>query len=810
MNQQTKIEHILVIENKKGKYTILLESATYSVGRDPTNSIVIDSPWISRHHASLLRVTNPGNSNHSFRLIDGDLQGKRSTNGLKINGQACFSHDLRHKDEILFGRNVKARYYAINSPKLMEFMNSGKKEEFTGFLSNTTNPYVTLVRAEDEGEKFTERALERLASFPELISNPIIEIDVNGNITYLNPAAVQKFPGIQEEKLQHPVLAQIVSIAENSQTAYFVREVKVAQKVFAQHVNYIAASDLIRSYLVDITEKKQAEETLQKITTLQRAILNSANYTIISTSLDGTILTFNAAAERYLQYSAAEIIEKTTPLLIHDQKEIRQRAKELSQELDAIIQPGFDVLVAQAQCGKLEEKEWTYVRKDGSSFPVLLSVTALRDGENHITGFLMIGNDITERKQVEALLKQTYDELELRVEERTTELKQINKQLQSEVQKRKRIEEALRGSIATNRALLNAIPDWMFRIDSNGILVNFKASKNQNVPLLSNEFLGKELFEMLPKGIAPQMMECVSEALSTGEMQIFEYQLPQKDYLLDYEARIAVSAENEVMAIIRDITEQKRSEQDIRNALIKEKQLNELKSRFISMTSHEFRTPLATILSSAELLEHYSHKWNEDKKHHHLHRIQTSVEHMTRLLNDVLLLGKAEAGQLKFNPAQLNLSEFCQEMVEEMQLNASDRRIFFRIHGQSLITTHMDEKLLRHILTNLLSNAIKYSPENEPIYFDLIYQQQTAIFRIKDQGIGIPKEEQHQLFNSFHRASNVGSISGTGLGLAIVKKAVDLHSGEIQLESEIGIGTTFTVILPLNKKVETYEKDSCD
>lgn len=226
----------------------------------------------------------------------------------------------------------------------------------------------------------------------------------------------------------------------------------------------------------------------------------------------------------------------------------------------------------------------------------------------------MKSEDITERQQVEAVLQQAHDELEIKVEERTAELRKANEQLRSEIVERKRAEEALRSSVATNRALLNAIPDSMFRISKEGTFVNFKAPKDNNLPLPTSEFLGKNLYEVLPQEVAQQTMDCVERALSTGDIQIFEYQLHHNNNLHDYEARIAVSAEDEVMAIIRDITVRKRAEEDIRKALEKQKDLSELKTRFVSMTSHEFRTPLTTILSSAELIEKYSIKLTEEKK----------------------------------------------------------------------------------------------------------------------------------------------------------------------------------------------------
>ncbi len=252
--------------------------------------------------------------------------------------------------------------------------------------------------------------------------------------------------------------------------------------------------------------------------------------------------------------------------------------------------------------------------------------------------------------------------------------------------------------------------------------------------------------------------------------------------------------------IFRDITKRKLAEWEIRNALAKEKELNELKSRFISMTSHEFRTPLTTILGSSELLEHYSHKLTEEKKLNHLHRIQTTVKHLAHLLDDVLLIGKADAGRVDVNPEPINLEQFCHTLVEELQLSASTQHTLTFVSQAQCTDACMDEKLLRHILSNLLSNAIKYSPAGGTVHFALACQNREAIFQIRDEGIGIPPEDLKQLFESFHRATNVGNIAGTGLGLAIVKKSVDLQGGKIEVNSQVGVGTAFTVTLPLNKE----------
>lgn len=240
---------------------------------------------------------------------------------------------------------------------------------------------------------------------------------------------------------------------------------------------------------------------------------------------------------------------------------------------------------------------------------------------------------------------------------------------------------------------------------------------------------------------------------------------------------------------------------EIYEALESEKKLNELKSRIITVISHEYRTPLTTILSSAELLERYSHKWAEQRKITHFKRIQSAANHLTDLVGDILDISQVEAGQLDFSPSPLNLESFCRQLVEELQRSdACDHSLTFVSLGDCS-SCIVDEKLIRQIFTNLLLNAIKYSAQGSTVQFNLRCQGDKVVFQVQDEGIGIPIEDQAQLFKPFERASNVGTISGTGLGLAIVKRLVDLHSGEIAVESAVGVGTTFTVTLPLNSNI---------
>lgn len=243
------------------------------------------------------------------------------------------------------------------------------------------------------------------------------------------------------------------------------------------------------------------------------------------------------------------------------------------------------------------------------------------------------------------------------------------------------------------------------------------------------------------------------------------------------------------------------TEQAVQVALQREQELNNLRSRFVSIVSHEFRNPLNVILFSIDLLTQYQEKLPQAKKQLYFTRARNAVMRMKDLLEKVLVLSKAEAGKLECSPNPFNLLQFCRELIDEMQVSPialpcieiySDPNLA----AQPLVC--LDESLLRHILSNLLSNALKYSPPSEKVLLKLVRSADTIVFQVRDQGIGIPATDQAKLFEPFYRCNNTQGIAGTGLGLSIVQQCVEAHKGSIRVQSQEGVGTEFTVTLPMS------------
>lgn len=262
-------------------------------------------------------------------------------------------------------------------------------------------------------------------------------------------------------------------------------------------------------------------------------------------------------------------------------------------------------------------------------------------------------------------------------------------------------------------------------------------------------------------------------------------------------AELETKVEQRTMILQEALKELEKSQKEVNEALNKEKELNEIKSRFVSMASHEFRTPLSTVLSSAALISRYTKDDEQDKRDKHIKRIKDSVKHLNELLEDFLSLGKLDEGRIKAETCTFNVKEFLEEVIDEMKSTLKeDQSIDQHYTGANEFVT--DKRLLKNILINLLGNAIKFSAERSVISLVIREQNDYLMLSVKDEGVGISAEDQQHLFSSFFRGKNAVNIEGTGLGLHIVRRYVDLLKGSIQLESKLNSGTTVSVRLPLS------------
>jgi PAS domain S-box-containing protein len=405
-------------------------------------------------------------------------------------------------------------------------------------------------------------------------------------------------------------------------------------------------------------------------------------------------------------------------------------------------------------------------------------------------------------------LQQMNAQLELRVQQRTAELAAANVSLRAEIVERQRTEAALRHMNDMLQALVTASPRAIVMLDREGRVKIWNPAAEQMFGWTEAEVLDQPN----PIGFSDQHPDYPTLQTSVLQGTIYsrlEFQQRRKDgNEIDIVFSVAPLPDNGgqvsgIVAVITDVTEEKQQAEqlrrldEIRLALEREKELSALKTRFFSMASHEFRTPLSTALAAAQVLENSQAEWdNTEKRLRNLHRIQDSVRHMVQLLDDILTINRAETGKLAVNLRPLDLEVYCRNFVEEMQLNASTlHRLVFTCEGQSGLIS-LDEKLLRSMLSNLLSNAINYSPQGGTVLLALEFRSGSVMLRVQDEGIGIPVEDQDQLFEPFYRGRNVRAISGTGLGLVVVKKGVELHQGTIEIRSTVGAGTVCEIVLP--------------
>ena len=439
-------------------------------------------------------------------------------------------------------------------------------------------------------------------------------------------------------------------------------------------------------------------------------------------------------------------------------------------------------------------------KKNNEEFPVEISLSSFRNkNELFIISFII---DITERKKQDIQLIKAQEELEQRVHDRTKELasanislEKLNKNLQEEMIERRKIEEALRDSERLYSTIARNFPDGIICVTNREFNIVFIDGKElDNLGLKRDSLKGKKI----------ESIEIFnfSEADKVKLLNVFNWESSHFDVSLNDDQYVinavplpdAKGFIKEILLVLQNVTEVKNAEKEILISLEKEKELNEMKSKFVSIASHEFRTPLSTILTSVSLINKYQDNSLLDKRTKHIERIKGSVKNLTDILNDFLSLEKLEAGKVETRFEDTNFHHYCEEITEEMQsVSKVGQEIVFNYTGDQI--AYIDKVLMRHILVNLLNNAIKYSPENSKIDFEVI--NDTSIYiKIKDYGIGIPKEDQQHLFERFFRAGNVTAIQGTGLGLNIVQRYIHKLNGTITVTSIENEGSTFYITLP--------------
>jgi len=416
-----------------------------------------------------------------------------------------------------------------------------------------------------------------------------------------------------------------------------------------------------------------------------------------------------------------------------------------------------------------------------------------------------------ELRQSEGAIQQLNKELEQRVHDRTAEFVHANDRLQKEIADRGRSEAALRETEELYRRAISAADAVPYRRDYSTETFSFIGEGIQTLTGYNAAEMTPQLWDSVVKEsclqgeLAGLEIEDAIRRVRSGEFTRWrdDCRIRTKSgatrWVSDCSVEIlgADGKPTGSIGFLMDITERKRAEEELVKSLAMEKELGRLRSNFVSMVSHEFRTPLGIIMSSGEILDRYFDRLTPEARREHLVSIHEAVNRMARMMEDVLLLGRVEAGKLECKPVPIDLVAFCQRLADEI-LSATHRKCPIAFEAQPLPgLAQADEGLLRHIFTNLLTNAVKYSPEGRSITFSVQAEQDAAVLAVRDQGVGIAPEDRDRLFTAFHRGQNVSHIPGTGLGLTIVKRCVELHRGKIFFRDADGGGTVFTVTLPL-------------
>jgi PAS domain S-box-containing protein len=538
--------------------------------------------------------------------------------------------------------------------------------------------------------------------------------------------------------------------------------------------------DGIIGYLLigtDNTARKQAEEALLKAGALQNAIFNSANFSSIATDAKGVIQIFNVGAERMLGYAAIDVVDKITPADISDPQEVLERAQALSVELSTPITPGFEALVFKASRGIEDIYELTYIRQDGSRFPAVVSVTALRDALDGIIGYLLIGTDNTARKQIEA--------------------------------ERQQLDQRLRDQQFYTRSLIESSIDALATTDPAGIITDVNKQMEALTGCTRDELIGAPFKKFFTD---PERAEAgIKRVLSASK--VTEYELTArardgKETVVSYNAITFHDRDRKlqgVFAAARDVTERKRFEQaqqenhvELERAKAAAEGANLAKSDFLASMSHELRTPLNAIIGYGEMVQEEALEVGAVSLVPDLLKIHSAGRHLLGLINDVLDLSKIEAGKMETYLETFDVERLVAEVASTVQpmIEKNGNTLSVKIPGD-IGTMHADMKKVRQCLFNLLSNAAKFTKDGE-VGVELRVAGDRLTFEVSDTGIGITPDQQEKIFDPFTQADAGTSrtFGGTGLGLALTRRFARLMGGDVSVKSELGRGSTFEIYIP--------------
>uniref|UniRef100_UPI0032AFA7C1 PAS domain S-box protein n=1 Tax=Sphingomonas sp. AR_OL41 TaxID=3042729 RepID=UPI0032AFA7C1 len=521
------------------------------------------------------------------------------------------------------------------------------------------------------------------------------------------------------------------------------------------------------------TAQGQTEESILKAGALQSAIFNSANFSSIATDAKGVIQIFNVGAERMLGYTAAEVMNTITPADISDPQELIARAQALSIELATPITPGFEALVFKASRGIEDIYELTYVRKDGSRLPAVVSVTALRDATGLIIGYLLIGTDNTARKLVE--------------------------------EEQKKSDQRLRDQQFYTRSLIESNIDALMTTDPAGIITDVNKQMEALTGCTRDELIGAPFKDCFTD---PDRAEAgIRRVLS--EKSVTDYELTArardgKQTVVSYNATTFYDRSRTlqgVFAAARDVTERKRVEEELQQAKAAAESASRTKSDFLASMSHEIRTPMNAIMGIADLLAKTSLTPEQDK---YVQIFRRSGDNLLNLINDILDLSKVEASQLDLEQTGFSLSDHLEKVIEMVAPRAAEKGLELRCTIAPDVANDLvgDPTRLRQVLLNLLGNAIKFTAQGSvalKVERDGDHAIPTALrFTVSDTGIGIAGEKLAQVFERFTQAdsSTTRRFGGSGLGLTISKRLVELMGGSIWVTSAVDKGSDFGFAVP--------------